>query len=347
MKRVISLILCCFMLLAVLVITVSASDYRIRQLNMVLGTAGETCPAWANAIGNSGQVAGVAYDGDVSRAAVTDDHGDLILLDEGFVLGINSQSQMVGYAGGAALWDAGDGLASLPLPTGALFSQARSINDAGQIVGECWLGTTQVHSYAMLWNPGADPMNLGEGSGNSVNSIGWVAGTTRDENNARRSFLWTTSLGMVSLAGGTSSQGNSLNDLGQVAGVVTDSGGTWACLWDTDRSLRILDIIPDSISSVAWAINNSGAVAGTCDTSLGTFAVLWQPDGSIINLGQLSGDVGSAAYALNNSGMIAGCSVDINGIPRAVVWELVPEPGSILALLVGLVGLIPCLRRRH
>ena len=201
-------------------------------------------------------------------------------------------------------------------------------------------------NYALLWSAAGDPTSLCEGSANSINSSGSVAGSTTDSDGVWHAFRWTTGGGVAQLAGGLSSEGNALNDYGLVAGVVTDADGTWACQWDASGSLKLLDNLPGSMSSIAYGINNFGVIAGSCDTPEGTFAVLWQPDGSVISLGELTGHASSAAYALNDSGQIVGSSIDASTSPHPVVWELVPEPASVLALLVGLAGLLPRLRRR-
>lgn len=337
----------CQILLLVAIAGAHGASYQIRELGVFAeGSAGLPCVGWANGINSSGRIVGVVYDSGVSYAAASNDQGDLVLLEEGLLLGVNGLGQAAGCAGSAAVWDAAGNVTHLFLPSGASFSQARAINDSGQAVGECWMGTTDVHNYALLWSAAGDPTSICEGSGNSINSSGSVAGSTNDSGGARRAFLWTTSGGIAQLAGGLSSEANALNNYGLVAGAVTDAAGTWACQWDASGSLTLLDNLPGSMSSVAYGINNSGVIVGSCDTPQGTFAVLWQPDGSITSLGEPTGHASSAAYALNDFGQIVGCSVDASTSPHPVVWELVPEPASVLALLVGLVGLLPRLRRR-
>jgi uncharacterized membrane protein len=319
------------------------TSYQIRELT-VAGTPA-VGPSWANAINDSGRAAGVVYDAVTSYAAVTDSLGQWELLDEGFGLGINGSGQVVGYADGAALWDAAGNLTRLPLPEGALFSQAVGANDAGYIVGECWLGTTQISNYIAVWVGGGTPTMLGEGCGNAVNSSGTVAGFVKDAGGAHQAFVWTPAGGMTTLAGGVSSEANAINDSGQVAGMVCDGAGTWACVWSPTGSLTLLANMPGAISSTAYGINSSGAVVGSCDTADGTFAVLWQPNGALVSLGWLAGDVGGVAYGVNDAGQIAGCSLDCSGEPRAVVWDPIPEPASVLVVVAGLVALAPRLRR--
>ena len=344
MRRIALLCVLCITWLGGFAASAYGTSYQIRELS-VAGTA-VVGPSWANAINNSGRVAGVVYDSVTSYAAVTNSLGQWELLDEGFGLGINGSGQVVGYADGAALWDAAGNVTHLPLPEGALFSQAVGTNDAGCIVGECWLGTGHVDNYVAVWNGAPMPTILGAGCANAVNTAGTVAGFVKDAGGNHQAFVWAPSGGMTTLAGGVSSEANAINDFGQVAGTVCDGAGTWACVWSPTGSLTLLANISDAISSTAYGINKSGAIVGSCDTAEGTFAILWQPDGAPVGLGWLAGDVGGVAYGINDLGQIAGCSVDYFGDPRAVVWDPIPEPASVLAVVAGLVALAPRLRRR-
>lgn len=345
MNRITLLCVCCIVLLGLLATATCAATYQVRQLST--GTAGPLGTSWASAINNSGCVAGAVYDEDICHAAVGNNLGLLTLLDEGFALGINGSGSAVGNAGGAALWNPASGLSHLPLPSGASFSQAFSINDAGQAVGECWLGTTHVSNYITIWNGAAEPVTLGEGCGIATNSAGGVVGFTKGIGGKHEAFVWTPAGGTTPLTGGLSSEANAINNSGEVAGTICDGAGTWASKWSPTGTLTLLDNLPGAISSTAYGINSSGAVVGCSDTAEGTSAVLWQPDGSIVELSWLVGDVGGTAYAINDFGQIAGCSLDSSYNPRAVVWDPVPEPAGILAVLTGLIALVPRLKRRR
>ncbi len=344
MNRTTLLCVCCIASLALLATSACAVTYQVRQLTT--GTAGPLGASWASAINNSGCVAGAVYDEDTCHAAVGNDLGLLTLLDEGFALGINDSGSAVGSAGAAALWSPAGALSYLPLPDGASFSQAFCVNDAGQAVGECWLGTTHVGNYITVWNGADDPLTLGEGCGIGINSAGTVVGFTKGAGGTHQAFVWSPTGGMIALAGGISSEANAISGSGQVAGAICDGVGTWACTWSPAGDLTLLDNLPGAIASTANGINSSGAVVGCSDTGEGTFAVVWQPDGSIIKLDRLPGDTGGTAYGINDAGQIAGCSLDKCYNPRAVIWNPIPEPAAILAVLTGLIALVPRLRRR-
>lgn len=347
MKRLLHFFVCCALLL-VLAAGAHATSYQIRELSLYPeGAAGLPCLGIANAIGSSDRIAGVIYEDGVPYAAVTNASGELVPLTSGFALGANGSGQAVGYAGTATKWEPDGASTALPLPIGTSFSLARAINDAGQIVGECWMGDSQVRNYVTLWNPGSDPMTLGEGCGNAVNSMGGIAGSTRDQSGAHRAFRWSVAGGMTQLAGGTASEGMALNDAGTVAGSIVDATGTWACIWNAAGALSLLQNLPGTLSSAATGINNAGAVVGTCNTAIGSYAVVWQSDGTVAALGELPQHTSSAAYGINDSGWVAGCSLDGSGSPHPVVWTpTVPEPAGVLALTMGLIGLVPLLRKR-
>lgn len=346
MKRFALSSLYCILLLA-MIVSAHATSYRIHELGLSPeGSAGLPCLGMGSAISSSNRVAGVVYDDGSPCVAVTNAAGELVLSDAGFALSVNASGQYVGYAGAAAKWDVDGNMTPLSLPTGTSFSLARAINDSGQAAGECWMGAHDVRNYVTLWNPGADPIVLGEGCGNAINANGSIAGSTRDSNGAHRAFLWTLAGGLMPLTGGVASEGTAVNDLGQVTGSIQDATGTWASVWDATGNLRVLNNLPGTFGSIANGINNSGAIVGTCDTATGSFAVVWLPDGSVQCLGELPGHTGSAAYAISNTGWVAGCSQDAAGAPHPVAWEFVPEPASVLALAVGLIGLAPLLRRR-
>ena len=65
------------------------------------------------------------------------------------------------------------------------------------------------------------------------------------------------------------------------------------------------------------------------------------------DLGGLPGGEFSCARSINNNGWIVGESYDASGNDHAVLWEPVPEPGSILALLFGISGMGGIMRRRR
>ncbi len=146
-------------------------------------------------------------------------------------LGINESGQIAGYSAGfrATVWSA----LGVPLdinPSGGA-SFARSINEAGQVVG--W-------GYD---NPG--------GSG------------------LPRPFVWSRESGMrdlVLLPGGTYGVADDINDLGQVVGCSLDDVNAHLVMWNTDET--IVDL---GIGYCAAAVNNHGTIVGNGATGGGAF----------------------------------------------------------------------------
>ncbi len=84
---------------------------------------------------------------------------------------------------------------------------------------------------------------------------------------------------------------------------------------------------------VGWSILPQSIVNSTCDYD----AFLWQ-DGVMTDLGTLGGAC-SEAYAINDNGWIVGLSDTADGEEHAALWIPVPEPGSMAALGLGILGL--------
>jgi uncharacterized membrane protein len=151
-----------------------------------------------------------------------------------------------------------------------------------------------------------------------------------------RSYRWDAVSGAVELpllAGTTGSIVGGMNAAGQISG----QSGDHAVVWNRDNSIRDLGL------GTAGAINNLGQVVGDLELQ----AALWNPDGSVIYLPALPGGDGSWACAISDQGQIVGAACDGSGRPHAVLWTLVPEPSSLLALLAGFGGFGVMLRKRY
>ena len=88
-------------------------------------------------------------------------------------------------------------------------------------------------------------------------------------------------------------------------------------------------------SNCAYGINNEQQIVGDAFTSAREWhAFLWDSTNGIVDLGVLPGTHDSRAYAINDNGWIVGESGG-----RAVLWQPIPEPSTLLALLSGLAGI--------
>ena len=97
---------------------------------------------------------------------------------------------------------------------------------------------------------------------------------------------------------------------------------------------------------------NLGQVVGYYTTSSTTWRpCLWEKvSGAYIvrDLGTLAGDTEGVAYDINDSGLVVGDSwLSSPGDDRAVLWNPVPEPSSLLVLGSGILALAGMVRRRR
>jgi len=207
--------------------------------------------------------------------------------------GINTQGQVAASSynipghGRAFLWDGSrHRLGSLP---GYPYSEARAVNDAGQVVGFAETG-----------------------------------GHDRWEARIARAFLWQagemTDLGTL---GGPYSYAYGLNNQGQVVGKAdTDTfGATHAFLWQNGQMQDLGTL--GGANSLACRVSDSGAVVGSAETGIGDtrHAFIWQ-NGLMRDLGSLPGLPDSVACGVNTSGQIVGYVEPQTDAPgkRAVLW---------------------------
>jgi len=297
------------------------------------GAGGES--AIGIGINTSGQIAGNNnYPAAADRSdAIRWDGATPVTLDNlgyGYVsvgIGINDQAQVVGlsWAGSsfhAVRWD---GTAATDLGTlGGESSQAWSINEAGQIVGNSnTLGDDANH--ATLWN------------GTSITDLGTL--------------------------GGTNSGAITINNLGQIVGssFLADDATQHAVLWNADGSAPV-DLGSfgslGGMGSGAQAINDAGLIVGYSQLADDSFhAALW--DGSsIIDLNNyLPADLISAGWVLNQANAISANGIIVGWAGNTLNPDLggsfkltpatVPVPGAVWLFGSALAGLIGAARRKQ
>ena len=242
----------------------------------------------ARGINNAGDIVGVSTAFSGSNSAVMWKNGALLDLgtpgDGSTATAINENSQVAGeisYPGvvsEAFIWDAGIvvGLGTFP---GGTVSQARDVNDVGQIVG--W-GPIQPYCCqtraAFLWDGG--PLLPLESLGNpddpddvayGMNNIGLIAGYSSPPSTGQRAVLWQGERLVEDLGWG---KAHDVNDLAQVVGVMGDTAFFWQ-----DGNLIDLEPLVTGLHCQAMAINEVGQVVGECKVSpVESHAVLWTVD---------------------------------------------------------------------
>jgi len=273
--------------------------------------------------------------------------------------GINERGQVVGNSNvGAFLWS--NGSPTILLGLGGSSTEARAINDKGQVVGLALTDEQFTRRHAVLWEDGV-PLDLGtlgarESYATSINDAGTIIGELVISNKGRQVFVWQngvmTNVGLM--VGASNSRAIGINSRGQVLiegniesrppfwiwenGSVRDVGAFPAIainepgqvlgissIWDDGVETEIPDLGGSSPfggpALIAHAFNDRGQVVGQAYLASGEpHAFLWTKDGGTTDLGTLEGDFASQALAINNRGDIVGISSGVQGI-RAFLWR--------------------------
>jgi probable HAF family extracellular repeat protein len=207
---------------------------------------------------------------------------------------------------------------------GAMGSEARGLNEAGQVVGFCyevdWTG--RYHDWALLWEgpiaTNLSPTHGFECGALDINDAGRIVGAVQQVDGEFVACLWeATSLTTLgSLLGEGSSTAFCINELGQVAGTCTTADAQLAFLWQ-DGVMTSLGTMEGGTFSQAFDINNAGQVVGNgnYDAPFPFVGFLWD-DGVMTPLEGLQ-----AAHAINDLGQVAGYAKTDTGDTHAFLWE--------------------------
>jgi probable HAF family extracellular repeat protein len=208
--------------------------------------------------------------------------------------GINDRGQVTGKSDNttdqlhAFLWQDGTMTDLGTLPARA-FSEARSINNRGQVVGDS--------------SPGAGP---------PFEAALWENGGVTD---------------LGALPGGTRSFAIGTNHRGQVVGGARTAANllVHAFLWQ-DGEMQDLGVLQSSDKqSIARAINNRDQIVGNSSLAIGdpppppNRAFLWQ-DGEMTDLGTLGGNW-AIAFGINDHGQVVGGSSAADGGVTGFLWQ--------------------------
>ena len=318
-----------------------------------------------NDINSSGQIVGFS-------TASTDSYGHgFSYTREGGIRDLGtfghreSNAYRINDFGQIAGWTDGTGPAFIRQPAGQVDfiasdredSQARGINNIGQIVGLRSNSPSQdpyvLQAFLYTSDSGASEIDSSwpSSAAYGINNAGQIVGSARlaiFSQNESHAFVHTPGQGIEILEtlGGLYGLASSINDAGNVVGssTISESGNIYhSFLYSRQRGM--IDI--GCSNCTAADINNTNFVVGQ-DQVLGAF--IYSSEVGLVSLQNLiPTDTQwqlAAASAINDNGQIVG-SGRINGETHAFLLTPVPEPSSLKYLLLGLLPFLTYLRRRH
>jgi probable HAF family extracellular repeat protein len=323
----------------------------------------------AEALNNTGDAAGFFFGSDDNYNAFLYADGDNVDIsppgsNRAFTRGMNDAGHVVGWTD---YWPPQrafhfDGENVINLGTlGGTYSEARDINNLGDIVGSAFTPPPEDDQHAALWRDD-DITDLGTLGGPfsealAISDTGLIVGWSWNEDWDRRAVYWTADLdGPIELPSFSPPQFNAsavaVNDAGVIVGSIQIPSDIQpplirAALWTNDDVVD-LGVLPEAgegesiyggpalVSTSATGINSAGVIVGNSFPPADTPEVRHGPfiyeDGVMTNLNDLlhesaEGWMVTDVVAINDQGVIAGSARYDEGTRRAIL--LVPtEAGS-------------------
>jgi hypothetical protein len=230
------------------------------------------------------------------------------------------------------------------------FTRANGINDAGTLVGDfeefdSGTSSTAFHGY-FLSGGTFSQFDVGGPFSTTlwgINNGGHVSGTFGSSVQANQGFLDNSS-NAFTYPGSTSTFSYGTNNSNQIVGEYTDSSNnTHGFLRDSNGTLTPIDY-PGAILTRAFGINDQGTIVGEYEDSGSAFHGFFDKGSVFTSYDVPVADALSTRISgINNDGDFIGSFSDANGTHG--FEELVPEPGSLTLLSIGVLGLAGYARR--
>ena len=181
---------------------------------------------------------------------------------------VNAAGSVLGQSkAGMFLWNATDGLRSLPFPSGTSCSRPVDLNDKGQVLGYAGSAKDCFEFYSpFIWNVDGtqtliEKCDLSLWCATHVNAINNGGEVTGYRNGA--AFKWNREAGFTTFPGTESdSNGEAINDNGDVAGVFWRDQKSTPFVWMASGAITKIQIPAGFRSGYASAINAKGQVVG-------------------------------------------------------------------------------------
>lgn len=336
-------------LLLIALSVANAIEYRVIDTGLIAGRGSNA----VTAINNRGDIGAVVNDNGGNRIVVRQADGTLVdygpcadcvnlsaIDNSGTVVG---SFALVSYRPG--VWELGQP----PVDLGAMIDPyggggASAINESGQIVGgfgdrgAClWQKNNSGDWYVTVL---ANTIPAWGVDAWDINDKGYVVGYVyRASDSAWLPVIWRDATSCTILFEGASGQARAINNQNMILGRLD-----WEdyYLWDLDRSRQTV------LPSGYWRdLNDRNQLVGF---SSELQPLLW--DNGDLSILPLNKELSTAvATGINNNGWIVGTAFGVSDgseqVGHIVMWQPVPEPSSIFALLCGLGGGIGGLALGH